>query len=104
MRSMRAGPERCIMVQSVGLRTEVCSLRKCLWLLKLGNTGRPSALGHDPEKLQTFRIRSCVKDKGLGHDPEKLQTFRIRSCVKDKGLERNRDSTLSDFALARICA
>src|SRR3972149_4420737 len=38
--------------------------------------------------------------KTRGHDPEKLQTFRIRSCLKDKGLERNRDSTLSDFALA----
>src|SRR3972149_8064087 len=35
----------------------------------------------------------------LMHDPEKLQTFRIRSCVKDKDLERKRDSTLSDFAL-----
>ena len=24
---------------------------------------RPPALGHDPEKLQTFRTRSCVRDK-----------------------------------------
>src|SRR3990170_1751158 len=33
------------------------------------------------------------------HDPERLQSFRIRSCVKDKGLERKRDSTSMDFAL-----
>jgi hypothetical protein len=35
-------------------------------------------LEHDPEKLQTFRIRSCAAHM---HDPEKLQTFRIRSCA-----------------------
>ena len=34
---------------------------------------------HDPEKLQTFRIKSCDRNM-QEHDPEKLQTFRIRSC------------------------
>jgi hypothetical protein len=45
---------------------------------------RAVALAHDPEKLQTFRTRSCAKK----HDPEKLQAFRTRSCAKSKRIAR----------------
>ena len=45
-----------------------------------------------------------VRPGRLKHDPEKLQTFRIRSCGKDKSLERNRISMRTDFALAATAA
>ena len=48
-----------------------------------------SPLKHDPEKLQTFRTRSCSE---IRHDPEKLQTFRTGSCSEINEMRARCDS------------
>src|SRR3990172_9695327 len=53
----------------------------------------------DVERVSIGVIDRLHAHRLLEHDPEKLQTFRSRSCVKDKDLERKHESTLSDFAL-----
>ncbi len=62
---------------------------------KLGACGAKSrGSAHDPEKLQTFRTRSCVKSKEA-HDPEKFQTFRTRSFAKSPRI-RHRGQSATD--------
>ena len=53
---------------------------------RLRVASRRGFLEHDPEKLQTFRIKSCDRNM-QEHNPEKLQTFRIRSC--DRSTKRD---------------
>src|SRR3990172_11192457 len=81
-----------------------CALNRCLTRPTALVEFSPCGLSRMSQPLtgKPLRCRAMVDVlmcRELEHDPEKLQTFRTRSCVKDRDLERNHDSLQMDFAL-----
>src|SRR4029077_14871969 len=71
-------------------------------LLQQAGAGSPDDRAVAPWHHQNRRACEKQIQRSLEHDPEKLQTFRTKSYVKDQDIERNRDSTQMDFVLARL--